>query len=675
MVVSLAAPAAARAACMPLLAPDFLELDRRVSHSPAAAVPEVRAALEATTEPVRRIQYLALLTDAYLTVSRSQDFRAAVASAVETLARLPPEVRAEPAVRRAEIRIELDRAQTATSDTEKRLALAALDRLVDELDEPRLERACALIMRAQKRSDLGDQEGAAADALQANRLSAEHGWDMPRADSGNMLVLAYRRSGLYEDAERLADDAVNAAIRTGEPSMQGLTRFFQAQGRLDARRYAAARDSAEIARSRWELVGHTYGVAIAEELRCRAYLEEGDIAGAAAACPTDLSRIAADGPPDALASAKLNRALLALGRGRLDEAHRLVAEAATLPADQANAFFLRRLYSVRARIAVASHDYPQAYRDADRLLTLADERRATERAASLAILGAVARVDRLQVENERLAERTRRQTQELESARVRRNMGIVVAAAVGTVLLVVVAFTARTRQMARERRRREDIVAERTRIAGEIHDTLLQQFAGLSLKYEAALHDAPAPVVARFRELLVRTDAVLKEARQAVWGLRSPALEAVTLEAGLSALAAHWRRPDGPDIVLDVPTPLPVLRPSLETALTRIVQEAVANAVNHAGATVVAISAAVGERDVVVRVTDDGRGFDLAERVQGHFGLDTMRERARREGGSLEIASSPGAGTVVVVRVPRGRTRPDGGRPWWRRWRRRRGTP
>ena len=96
--------------------------------------------------------------------------------------------------------------------------------------------------------------------------------------------------------------------------------------------------------------------------------------------------------------------------------------------------------------------------------------------------------------------------------------------------------------------------------------------------------------------------------------------------------------------------------PEVKCVLYRIAQEAVANAVRHASAQLVVLSVAARDGSVVLEVRDDGRGFDprfAAER--GHFGLAVMRERAGLVGGTLDLLTEPGRGTVVRVRVEAGR--------------------
>jgi len=132
--------------------------------------------------------------------------------------------------------------------------------------------------------------------------------------------------------------------------------------------------------------------------------------------------------------------------------------------------------------------------------------------------------------------------------------------------------------------------------------------------------------------------------------LRPAALDELGLAAAIEGLAT--RASDRPQIDVAAEVRLPSIRyaPELETALYRIIQESVSNAVRHAGATRVQISLDEHQGVLSARVQDDGHGFDPATPVDG-FGLTGMRERVALLHGDLEITSSPG-GTTIVAAIP-----------------------
>jgi signal transduction histidine kinase len=219
---------------------------------------------------------------------------------------------------------------------------------------------------------------------------------------------------------------------------------------------------------------------------------------------------------------------------------------------------------------------------------------------------------------------------------------------------------ARARRRARERvleARFAAVLEERTRLAREIHDTLLQGFTGVSLQLLAAAGrlSGPPEFQASLRHVLALAQKTLADARQAVWDMRPPALEGDEFTSALRAALDRTLAgtPLGFDYtVRGVPFPLDE---GIETVVFRVAQEAVANVVKHAVARTVRVTLTYDPRSVRLAVTDDGRGFlvdpDLRS-YAGHWGLLGMRERASQQGARLAVRSAPGEGAKVVLRVP-----------------------
>jgi signal transduction histidine kinase len=189
-----------------------------------------------------------------------------------------------------------------------------------------------------------------------------------------------------------------------------------------------------------------------------------------------------------------------------------------------------------------------------------------------------------------------------------------------------------------------------------IHDTLLQGFAGLALQLDDLAHAELAPSVTRerLRGIRRRVEDYIREARQSIWDLRSPVLERRSLPEALREVGARTIA-DRP-VALDVSVkgaPMP-FQPVVEQQLLLICQDALSNAVRHGSPQRVGVELEYGTSQVSVRVSDDGRGFDphLVEKVTGHYGVISMRERAAQVRGRLTIASQPGKGTCVETVVP-----------------------
>ncbi len=200
------------------------------------------------------------------------------------------------------------------------------------------------------------------------------------------------------------------------------------------------------------------------------------------------------------------------------------------------------------------------------------------------------------------------------------------------------------------------VLAERTRMSRELHDTLAQGFAGIAIHLDAAAECLPkgAPELRGHLALaraLVRDS--LAEARRAVLDLRPRALEQVGLAAALSAMAARLGAES--TIHVEVTGEPRRLTSTVEGHLLRIAQEAVTNALRHAGAREIRVRLEFGGDRVALRVEDDGRGFPVspaAAPATGHLGLVGIRERAARLGGRLTLHSREGEGTEVLVEVP-----------------------
>ncbi|MER5931069.1 sensor histidine kinase [Streptomyces sp. NPDC002054] len=200
------------------------------------------------------------------------------------------------------------------------------------------------------------------------------------------------------------------------------------------------------------------------------------------------------------------------------------------------------------------------------------------------------------------------------------------------------------------------VLAERERLAREIHDTLAQGLSSIQLLLRAAERtlpaDAPAgPHIARAREAAQEN---LAEARRFVRALTPPDLEHGSLAAALERLCGSA---PGPRVRFSLsgpvrPTPLPT---PYEVALLRIAQSALANVVRHARAGRAEITLTFMDASVTLDVVDDGTGFDpslAASAGGGGFGLPAMRSRAESLGGIFTVESAPGQGTAVAVTLP-----------------------
>ncbi len=198
------------------------------------------------------------------------------------------------------------------------------------------------------------------------------------------------------------------------------------------------------------------------------------------------------------------------------------------------------------------------------------------------------------------------------------------------------------------------VLAERSRMAREIHDTLAQGFTGILLQLEAA-EEAGIPMQSNQHLKRVQTLAKesLNEARRTVWALRPQALESSALPAALSEEVKKItsNSPLTADVKISG-TPRK-LADGLEENLLRIGQEAISNCVKHSKAKSVFVELVYGANEVRIKIKDDGVGFDVSSPApSGHFGLLGMRERVSQLNGIFEINSSQEKGTELIVTIP-----------------------
>jgi signal transduction histidine kinase len=201
-------------------------------------------------------------------------------------------------------------------------------------------------------------------------------------------------------------------------------------------------------------------------------------------------------------------------------------------------------------------------------------------------------------------------------------------------------------------------LAERQRLARDIHDTLAQGFVSIVLQLQAAEGELPAGAEAARRHLeLARRTAGdnLAEVRRLVWDLRPEQLRAASLGEALGRLTERLAEETGVAATTTVTgTPRP-LSPDAEVTLLRVTQEALANVSKHANAARVALTLSYMDGEAALDVRDDGAGFALgADRAgpNGGLGLAGMRERVEALGGRLAVESAPGRGTTVAAVVP-----------------------
>ena len=209
-----------------------------------------------------------------------------------------------------------------------------------------------------------------------------------------------------------------------------------------------------------------------------------------------------------------------------------------------------------------------------------------------------------------------------------------------------------------EQGREMGVMAERGRLAREIHDTLAQGFISIVTQLEVAEEELPPgskPAQRHLDQARSTARENLAEARRLVAALRPEILEGSSLPEALERLTSRWSEASGVSASLAVTGDCERLPQELQVALLRVAQEALSNVRKHSGAGEVTMTLSYLEDLVVLDVQDDGCGFvpgTTANGSEAGFGLKAMRERVEQLGGRLLVESEPGEGTTLAVQLP-----------------------
>ena len=203
-----------------------------------------------------------------------------------------------------------------------------------------------------------------------------------------------------------------------------------------------------------------------------------------------------------------------------------------------------------------------------------------------------------------------------------------------------------------ERGRELSVLQERARLARDLHDAVSQKLFSVRVKAAAAavlVDRDPARAIDEIGSVAALAGQAQAELRAVIDGLAPPELAAGGLAGSVRGYALLAGRTHAAEVLVRAGE-LPDLDPQRETALYRVAQEAIGNALRHSGSKQVTVSLTQRQRSVVLEVTDKGRGFD--PRSLAGLGLASMRERAASVRGRLTVASEPGAGTRIRLSVP-----------------------
>ncbi len=206
----------------------------------------------------------------------------------------------------------------------------------------------------------------------------------------------------------------------------------------------------------------------------------------------------------------------------------------------------------------------------------------------------------------------------------------------------------------REQVKKAAIIEERQRLARELHDAVSQQLFAISMMSSAVLEQIPEgdnPLRRQISAIETMAGKGQNEMRALLLHLRPTVLEGKGLKEGLGELLATFRARHSIQVRWEVGE-LPPLPKGVEDHLFRIVQEGLANILRHSRATTVTVRLQVANRQVRLKILDDGVGFNTGQAKPSSYGLQVIQERASEIGGVAEVISFPGKGTQVEVKVP-----------------------
>ncbi|HVT39181.1 MAG TPA: sensor histidine kinase [Gemmatimonadaceae bacterium] len=201
---------------------------------------------------------------------------------------------------------------------------------------------------------------------------------------------------------------------------------------------------------------------------------------------------------------------------------------------------------------------------------------------------------------------------------------------------------------------------ERRRLSLELHDETAQVFAAVKMQLEVVRErvlPADPPLAERLQRTVELVDEGMRGIRNVTNDLRPSLLDDLGLLPALRSLVADFAEHRGVRATLEAPNALPLLHDEAEVALFRALQEALANVARHAGGAPTHTTIVVNGGEVVMRITDQGPGFDGARALsrfeaEGHLGLTGMRERISALGGHVRVRSAHGEGVAIEIRVP-----------------------
>jgi signal transduction histidine kinase len=424
---------------------------------PEGAAREAAARIEALRDhaaPLLEAELYAVISLARFHQSRVAATQAAAAQAEALLDTLPPSPEAD----RIRARVRINVADTSESTDAFESAVRTMNDLTAKTDPRSAEHSCALSIRGQARSELGETALAAGDAFEAYRIAEIGQWPEARVVAAYVLATIYRRSGLLAEAERMIDEVVAFATADRRTPLLSTASYVRGQILVDMRRYGEARAALELSRNTAVRIGDRLGAVTADVPLCLALISEGDYTGAERVCNGSDQEFRDVGAADFLALLISYRARIDIARGQPAAA---IAKLDSILTPSGVGRLVRiRSQALRDR-SKAYHSlgrFREAYADLQESLDLERRANTEQQGLSVAVLSATAASEKLLASNRMLAERMGRQQEEIAHHKATQELWFVLTVAAALLSILFGYLLAVTRRHERNVARQEAIM-------------------------------------------------------------------------------------------------------------------------------------------------------------------------------------------------------------------------
>lgn len=398
------AAALSHASCLSLPGTDLGTLEQRTDSDPEGAVAEAEQRLASLTrgrDPMLEAELLAIVAAARAQQGRVDEAHQAIASSQAVLERLPP----SPDTRRVLDQLSMSYVLGVETRRDLLAGVKAMNDILARAPVSSVGYVCALASRADLRAELLELDLAAADGIEAYATAERKGFIEARIQAAASLATVYRRSGMFDDAERMIDEVIHYEQVQRRPSQLGAAMYSRGQIQLGAGHFHEARDTFEASRAVALSTGDLFGAAFTDVALCPALIGAGEFDVADRVCTQHLGEFTAAKREDLVTLLLGYRAHLDLERGRASEALEKLNEILGPRASDILPSVEPDLYHDRSRAQGTLGHFTEAYRDLAYSLELQHRLDVTQRSRAAAVLMAAAEARKVMAGRRALTQR------------------------------------------------------------------------------------------------------------------------------------------------------------------------------------------------------------------------------------------------------------------------------